>query len=588
MSPILLMVLILCGALVGFATGIVRYDIVALLALLVACMCGLVPPEKAFLGFGHPAVITVAAVLVISRGMLNSGLVDVLSSRLLKIGKNLPKQIFVLTATVIVASAFMNNVGALALLLPVALKIARDSERPASLYLMPLAFGSLLGGMTTMIGTPPNVIVANFWAEVSGKPFGLFSYTPVGVVVALTGLIFLVLASGVLLPRRKSKTARDDLFQIEAYLGELHVGEQSKLIGKTLSELGDICQEPPPVIAVVRGGRRVPAHRFNGIFQNGDVLLVEAETEEIKRLSEEAVLNIRKEKEEAELDPASLRIAEAVVRQDSILNGQSALSLRLAARYGVQVVAVAREGRRLRERVGHIKFRAGDVLLIQGESAALQEALSAIGCLPLMDRDLRLGKPRRLLLAVSLFGAGIFSVVMGWAPAAIALTGVAVVMTLVKLLNLREAYEAIDWPVIILLGAMIPVGEAMESSGTAKWLADGLLVMGKQWPPVVSLTVLLILTMCLSDVINNAAAAVLMAPIALGLARGLEAQPEAFLMAVAIGSSCAFLTPIGHQSNTLIMGPGGYRFGDYWRLGLPLEVLIVIVAIPMLLLVWPL
>jgi di/tricarboxylate transporter len=262
--------------------------------------------------------------------------------------------------------------------------------------------------------------------------------------------------------------------------------------------------------------------------------------------------------------------------------------LRLHDHYNLNLIAVARKGRRIKGRLRDVRFDSGDVLLLQGSAEGMAEQLAELRCLPLADRELRLGKPRKLVLSTLLFAGAVTAILLGWATAPVALMAAAVAMALTGVVDLRGAYGGIDWPVLVLLAAMIPVGEALETTGGAAAIAHLLLAFGAQWPAVVSLAVLLLVTMCLSDVINNAAAAVLMAPIAVNLAQGLEVAPQPFLMAVAIGASCAFLTPIGHQSNTLVFGPGGYRFGDYWKLGLPLQIVIFLVSIPLLLWFWPL
>lgn len=594
--------ILLTLALAGFVSGIVRYDLVALLTLLVATCIGLVPTEAAFSGFSHPAVVTVAAVLVISRAFAQSGLIDRLTRNVLRVGKRPTWQLLTLTGTVALLSAFMNNVGALALMLPVGLKLARTHGLAPSRLLMPLSFGSLLGGLTTMIGTPPNVVVASYWEKVSGTPFGLFDFTPVGLPVAVAGVLYIALIGWRLLPDRKGQASPEDRFEIASYLGELRVGEKSNALGSTLRELAGAIEGAPPILAVLRGEEHISAFRFQGGLRVGDVLVVEGETAEIEMLASKAGLaigldSVRDRQGQGAEDVASnetppkspdLSLVEAVVMLQSRLIGRTVAQLRLLDRHDLNLIAVARDGRRLKGRLRDVRFENGDILLLQGATDSMWEQLAELGCLPLAERGLRLGKPRKLVLSIALFGAAIAAILFGWLTAPVALVGAAVLMVLARVLELRDAYTGIDWSVLILLGAMIPVGQALETTGGAAWLANQLLVVGRDWPPVVSLGVLLVATMCLSDVINNAAAAVLMAPIALSLAHGLEVAPQPFLMAVAIGSSCAFLTPIGHQSNTLVLGPGGYRFGDYWKLGLPLQVVMFFVAVPLLLWAWPL
>ncbi|MBX3744620.1 MAG: anion permease [Verrucomicrobiae bacterium] len=575
--------------LAAFVWGRLRYDLVALLALIAAVLVGVVEPTEAFLGFGHPAVITVAAVLVLSRGFQRSGLVDWMTGRLLKVGDAITWQLLALVGTVAVMSAFMNNVGALALLLPVAMRIAREHRTPPSRLLMPLAFGSLLGGLSTLIGTPPNIIVSNFRADRVGESFGLFSFLPVGGGVALAGVAFLVFLGWRLTPLRKGQASQDELFETADYLSELQVVAEAKGAGWTLRELQDACEDAVPVVAVIRGSRRIPGHAFHGILRPEDVLLVEAEPEELRTLQEKSGFQLAGGGKVAEqlASAADLKIVEAVVRSDAPIVNRTVAQLRLHERHGLHLLAVARDGGRLRQRLNQVRFHAGDVLLLQGDDDGLAESLSALGCLPLASRDLGLGKPRRLLLSVALFAAAVVAMLLGWLPSAIALTFAAVAFVLTGILPLREVYDGIDWPIIVLLGALIPVGEALEATGGARMIAQGLMSASGAWPPFVALILLFTITQALSDVINNAAAAVLMAPIAMRLADGFSASPDPFLMAVAVAASCSFLTPIGHQSNTLVMGPGGYRFGDYWRVGLPLTFVVMGVAIPLILVVWP-
>ncbi len=599
--------LLLGVTLAAFVWGRFRYDLVALAALLASVLLGLVPAEGAFAGFGHPAVITVVAVLVLSRGFERSGLVDLIAEQALRVGDRLILQTLVLSGTVLVLSGIMNNVGALALMLPVALRLAREHDSPPSLLLMPLAFGSLLGGLTTLIGTPPNIIISTYRRTLTGEGFGMFDFFPVGASVALAGLVVIVLAGRHLVPQRAGQASMEAMFDTAHYLVELRVPEEGKAVGWSLRDLHRAVEEPVPVLAVVRGEKRHPGHTFLGTLKEQDVLLVEAGPEEMALLEDKAGLTVgaeaAQEAEDAEaddqdgkhdkdgkasMDTEGLQLVEAVVRNDSMMQGRTVGQLRLLNQFGLHLVAVARDGGRLQQRLRDIRFRAGDVLLLQGSEEEIGESLTTLGCLPLASRDLALGQPRRLLLSVAIFAAAIVAMVLDWLPAAVALSGAALASLLAGVLTLREAYQAIDGPVIVLLGAMIPVGQALETSGGAALIAETLLALGGGWPVALTLAGLFALGLLLSNVINNAAAALLMAPIAASLAQGFSASPDPFLMAVAVSASCAFLTPIGHQSNTLVMGPGGYRFGDYWRLGLPLSLVVMAVAIPMILLIWPL
>jgi di/tricarboxylate transporter len=587
-QSIVFTVLFLCFVL--FALGRWRYDIVSLLALLVVTIAGIVPAEQAFSGFGHPAVITVAAVLVASRGLSNSGLVSSIASWLGRLGERPTILLLALTALVTICSAFMNNVGALALLMPVAIQIARKSGRPPSVFLMPLAFGSLLGGMTTLIGTPPNIIIATFRAQVTKEPFGMFDFSPVGMGVAIPGVLFLALLGWRLIPQRKGQVSREELFHIKDYITEVRIPENSKMVSKTLHDLERAVEEEVTVLGLVRGEKRLLAPSIFEYLQPGDILIVEADSQAIKSLIDATGLEFvgGKEMGSEAVGSDEVSVMEAVVKPDSPMIGNTAWTLSLRWRYGVNLLGVARHGEQLEERLRKVQFIAGDILLLQGATEGLQEMLQTLGCLPLAERGLRLGQPRRIVFAVGLFSTALTVAATGFLPVQVSFVALGVAMVMAKLISLRDVYDAIDWPIIVLLGGMIPVGQALESTGGAQLVADGLLRISGQMPAPATLAIVLVGTMFLSDLVNNAAAAILMAPIAIGVAAGMGASADPFLMAVAVGASCAFLTPIGHQSNALVMGPGGYRFGDYWRMGLPLEVLIAAIAIPLIVWFWPL
>ncbi|MFP3342504.1 SLC13 family permease [Halomonas sp. SIMBA_159] len=605
LTPSTLVFIVLGLTLVAFIWGRFRYDLVALAALLGSVMLGLVPADEAFAGFGHPAVITVAAVLVLSRGFERSGVVDVIANQVLKVGERLMLQLLVLVGTVVVLSGVMNNVGALALLLPVAMRLAREHNTSPSLLLMPLAFGSLLGGLTTLIGTPPNIIISAYRGNITGESFGIFSFSPVGIAVALVGLAFIVLVGWRLTPKRSGQSAADDMFDTANYLVELNVTKDSKANGLTLQQLRDELDETIPVLAVVREDNRRAGYQFHGVLQEGDILLLEAGPDELKLLEDKVGLSAIAEPEEQEaaqeqetdakkdderqpVDTEGLQLIEAVVRNDSMMINRSVRQLRLNHQFGLHLVAVARDGGRLKQRLRDIRFQTGDVLLLQGSENEIADSLSSLGCLPLASRELHLGQPRKLAISVGIFALAIVAMLFDLLPAAVAMSTAALVSLLIGVLPLRDGYQAIDGPVIVLLAAMLPVGEALETSGGADIIADALLRFGVEWPIIVSLVGLFLLSMLLSNVVNNAAAALLMAPIAASLANGFDASLDPFLMVVAVSASCAFLTPIGHQSNTLVLGPGGYRFGDYWKLGLPLSLVVMAVAIPAILWVWPL
>ncbi|MAL92677.1 MAG: SLC13 family permease [Pseudomonas sp.] len=605
---------VLAATLVLFVWNRWRYDLVALGALLACALTGVVPADEVFAGIGHPAVISVAAVLVLSRGLLNAGVVDSVARRLMQVGDRPWAQVAALTGIVALSSGFMNNVGALALFMPVAIWMSRQSGRSPSYLLMPLAFGSLLGGTLTLIGTPPNLIIAGYRAEAGEAPFGMFAFLPVGAAVTVAGVLFIALLGWRLVPRRQEQEGNGDLFEISAYLTEVRVPESCKYAGRTLHALINAVKDEADVqvIALVRGDERQRMPSTYEVLREGDILLVEADSDSLKALLDvtgvELAANVDEHDDEAreERDTTEqiveqekarkshksrhgeLTLAEAIISPGSILVGTTASGLDLRERHGVNVLAVARQGQRLRQRLGKIRFATGDILLLQTCEDALQSTLNNLGCLPLASRGLSITTPRNVLLASAVFAITLATIAFGLLPAATALVTGALVMILVGLIPVGRIYESIDMPVIVLVAAMLPVGQALETSGGSQLIADALLSVGQSLPAAATLALLMVAVMLISNVVNNAAAAVLAAPVAISLARGMDASVDPFLMAVAIGASCAFLTPIGHQSNTLVMAPGGYRFGDYWRLGLPLSILVVLCAVPTILWIWPL
>ncbi len=573
-----------------FAWGRFRHDVVALIALFVLVIAGVIPAEKAFSGFAHPAVITVAAVLVIGKGLELSGLIDLLGKYVMKVGKGLLVQIIALSLLVAIASAFMNNVGALAIIMPVAIALARKSGHPPSYVLMPIAFASLLGGMTTLIGTPPNIIIATFRAEELGQPFGMFDFSPVGIGLAISGILFISLLGWRLLPKRAAQKSGSELFDIDEYITEVKVTRESKIKGIDLGSLSEHTDSEVAVLGLVRDGVRIHAPGPEQVLQLNDVIILETDTDDLKSFIDDTgvrMMGDKKFRKDAR-GSKNIQITEAVVMADSSIIGRSAAGLRMRSRYGINLLAVARKEKKIRRRLDHVIFQTGDVLLLQGREHMLEDTISSIGLLPLAHRGLRLGYRHKIPLALSVFAIAIIMVITGLLPVQVAFSMAAVAMVLTGVLPLKNVYRSIDWPVIVLLAGMIPVGTALETSGGAASIAALILKTGEFFPPWAILTIILVVTMFLSDIINNAATVVLMAPIAISVAHGLGLSVDPFLMAVAVGGSCAFLTPIGHQSNTLVMGPGGYKFTDYWRMGLPLEVIIVLVGIPLIMLVWPL
>ncbi|MDP3585294.1 MAG: SLC13 family permease [Thiobacillus sp.] len=586
-----------------FLWGRWRHDMVAVGALLACVFAGLVSYADAFAGFAHPAVITVACVLVLSHGLQTSGAVDALTRRVLPARAGPTLAILSLTTLGALLSAFMNNVGALALLIPVAMQLATRLDLPPGKVLMPLAFGSILGGTTTLIGTPPNLIVSGLREEAGLGSFGMFDFSPVGVVLTLLGVAFIGLVGWRLVPARTRTDAEG--FDTGTYLTEARVTENSKAAGMKLREIETALEDAEAqIIGLVRNDVRVSAPNAGRHILAGDILIIEAEAETLANalsslglVLEESQSNMDKDDtgdaappDESKKAPPSDEIAlvELAILPSSGLLERTPSDIQLRSRYGINLLAVSSQGKRSRARLRTYRFKAGDVLLMQGTPEAIAEFASATNCVPLAERALYIPDKRKAITASLILGLAVVVAALGVLPIAVAFTAGVLASMVLRTVPPRAVYEAIDWPVVILLGALIPVATAMQSTGTADLIARFLLDHIAQGDAVIALATLLIVTMMLTDLMNNAATAAVMCPIALGAASQLGANPDTFLMAVAVGASCAFLTPIGHQNNTLILGPGGFRFGDYWRMGLPLDVIVIGVSLPMLMWVWPL
>lgn len=572
-----------------FIYGRWRYDVVALIALLIVTLTGLTPIERAFLGFSNPAVVTVVAVLVLSKGLQNSGIVEMIGERIGRLRGGITIQLLALTVIVAVLSAFMNNVGALALMLPVVIELAHKRGFPVSKLLMPIAFASLLGGMTTLIGTPPNIIASSFRQQAGGVPFGMFDFSMVGLGVAGAGILYIVILGWRLIPVRKGAEPNSSLTDIQNYITEVQIPEESDLVGKSIREIRAFSQAETILIGLIRSRERRMEPPASTVLQAEDILILSSDAENIKKLVESTGLKLVGGKRigSADLQADDVTIIEVVIMPNSLLAGGTARSLNLRANYGINLLAISRQGQVLRNRLDSIRFRTADVLLLQSRVETLKETIDTLGCLPLAGPGLRLAPSRNTIGALGIFGGALLLSAAGVLPVQIAFVAAVVLMVLTRIVSLREAYESISWPIVILLGAMIPVGEALETTGGAQRIADLLLVISQNLPPFGALVIILVTTMFLSDLVNNAAAVVLMAPIGIKLAQGMGVSIDPFLMAITIGASCAFLTPIGHQSNTLVMGPGGYKFGDYWRMGLVLEAVVLAVSIPLIMRYWP-
>ena len=572
-------------------SGRLRYDLVAFMALIAALVLGVVPKEQAFSGFGHPATIIIALVLIVSKGLSNSGVVELLAKQVSRFSQSLQTHIAAMSGIAAALSAVMNNVAALALLMPVDMQAANKAKRSPALTLMPLSFATILGGMITLIGTPPNIIIAEFRQQSTGTSFSMFDFAPVGLACAVVGVLFVATIGWRLLPARyREQGAAQKLFDVSEYVAELHVPEDSPAVGQRVRDLDALAEEDDvAVVGLIRRGKRLPGRARLSEVRAGDMLVVEAVPEAIDKIVGALKLNYQaRGHDTSPLSSEDMALLEVVVPGGARIEGRAAYTLRLQNRFDVTLLGVSREGKQFRERVRTLEIRAGDVLLLFGPGDMLAEVSGWLGTLPLAGSDsLAPTKRHKAWLAAGLFAAAIILASVGVLYLPVALSIVVAAFVLLNILPARQVYDSIEWPVIVLLGSMIPLGVALETSGGTGLVADAITGLAAGYSPVVVLTLLMIVTMTLSDVMNNTATAVIAAPVAVDIATRLQVSPDPFLMAVAVAASCAFLTPIGHKNNTLVMGPGGYRFGDYWRMGLPLEVLVIVVSIPMIVWVWP-
>jgi di/tricarboxylate transporter len=580
---------ILTGMMALFVWGRLRYDLVAGLALLAAVVAGVVPYEAAFSGFSDDIVIIVGSALLVSAAVARSGTIEAVLHSLAPKITSTRAQLVLLVTTVTVLSAFVKNIGALAMMLPVAFQMAKRSKTSASVFLMPMAFGSLLGGLTTLIGTSPNIIVSRVRAEITGAPFAMFDFAPVGIGLAAAGIVFLAIAYRLLPLDRAGAPTLGEAMDIHDYLTEGRVRAESGTVGKTMAELSGSTGPEVVVTAIVRDGQKT-SPLPDMVLRENDIVLLQGEPAALQQAVARAGLALEGEDRSTRSEKADQEIGgvEAVIGPDSLLIGQAAGDLALHARFNVNLLAVSRSGQRFADRLRDIRLQAGDIIVLQGSLGDMPALLRDLGCLPLATRDIRLGSVRRGVIPIAVLAGAMLLAGTGLLPVGLAFSGAALLVVLLGSLSLREAYATVPWPLLVMLGALIPVSEAIRTTGGADLIATGLSNIAHSLPPYAALALIMAAAMALTPFLNNAATVLVMAPIAASFAGRLGFQPDAFLMAVAVGAACDFLTPIGHQCNTLVMGPGGYKFGDYARLGTPLSLLVLALGVPLIMITWPL
>lgn len=570
--------------------GKFRYDLVAFTALVVAYLMGVVPKEKVFAGFGHPAVVIIALVLIISKGLNRSGAIELLAKKLIDSTRSLAAHIGIMSGVAALLSAIMNNVAALALLMPMDIQTATKAKRSPALTLMPLSFASILGGMITLIGTPPNVVIATFREDALGEPYGMFDFAPVGLVVAIVGVLFVALVGWRLIPSERGKSdSVSKLQDLEGYVSELSVPDKSRFVDETIGSIESAANSSDvQILGLIRRGKRLSGSIRRESIRKNDILVVEGGPEAIDQFLGEGDLVYSQSKKHEEIASEGTVLMEVTVPPNSRIAGRSAMDVKLLYRQGIILLGISRSGKRIRERLRKERILPGDLLLLQGPENRLSDVVEWLECLPMADRGLEIVQRGKAWISIGVFAVAILCSAMGWVYLPLALAVVVVAFISIKIVSLSQVYQSVEWSVIVLLASMIPIGAALEASGGTDIIASQIVNWTSGLPTVAVLAVLMIVTMTLSDVLNNVATALIAAPIGVEIANRLDANPDAFLMAVAVAASCAFLTPIGHKNNTIIMGPGGYQFGDYWRMGLPLEILVVLVGLPAILFFWPL
>ena len=587
MSDQLLLSLTIVSLLGLFIWGKFRYDALAAGALLVLIILGVIPSNQAFNGFAHPAVITVALVLIISQGLKNSGLTGLVGKIIG--GRSFTKFQFLISLLFIAAilSSFINNIGALAILLPITLNVCQKMDWHPSRFLMPLAFACILGGMNTTIGTPPNIIISEYKSTISDSGFNFFDFSYVGLVITVLSILFISVIGNKFIQLRENSSAGSSLIDLKGYLFEVLVNDSSSAIGMTLSAFKKEAGEDTEVIGIVSDTGGVKKVKNNTRIKAGQILVIKTPPDEVGSILD--VFDFSIPKELHSFEDEDLEEIEAMITPGSRLIGRKYEFFLKLAYEELNLLGLWRKGAKYRTRLTRETFKAGDVLLLgirDLEEEDVTNKIKHLGLMPLRQRELQTIPSRsRLLKGLIFFTISIVLVALNFLPTAAAFLLCVLGFARIRIID-SNFYRDIDWPIIIMLAAMIPIGTALQTTGLSDVISSNISLYASDMSLFWLLFLILIVTMATTDIINNAATAVIMAPISAGIAIELGYAIEPFLMVVAVGASCAFLTPIGHQCNTVIMGPGNYKFTDYWRLGLPLDLLIIAVSVPMILFVW--
>lgn len=582
---------IILAAVVLFATEKLRVDIIALIVLLTVGLVGLIPPEDVFAGFASPAVVTVWAVYIVSAGLFKTGVADILGERIMRLsGTNEIRLIVVIMVTCGIMSAFMNNIGATAVLLPVVVGISRKARIPLSKLLIPLSFASLMGGNMTLIGTPPNILATNILAVRDLPTFNFFDFAPMGILVFATGIIYMVLVGRRILPARVSGEERMLEQQAREYVGEVRVGEENSIAGQSLLESRLGADYDLSVVAIVRDGELRTGLTRETHIEAGDLLMVEGSVENLMQARQDLGLAVEvgDSTDLEELDPDKAHIVEATLAPRSSMVGRSLREMRFRDRFGFTALAIYRHGEVINKRLRDVKLQFGDALLLRGPRDRLPALQEGNEFLVLEPVYVEMRRRNKALLAVGIMALVLILATFAGVIISMSMVIGAVLMVLTGCLTMDEAYESIEWRSVFLIGGMLTLGIAMESTGTAQFLADGIVDALGRFGPIAILAGIYIMSALITEPMSNAAATVLMVPIAIDVALSLGANPQSFALATVIGASTSFLTPVGHQANVLVFGPGGYRFFDFTRVGAPLNVALFLVTMIFLPILWPL
>ena len=570
-----------------FIWGRWRYDLIALGSVMTGVLIGVVPAANAFDGFKSDVVVIIAAALVVSAAFERSGIVEVVLRPLLSRLKGEQSQVPALAAATALLSMASKNVGALAILMPVAQQLSRRTGTPISRLLMPMSLASLLGGLVTLVGTSTNIIVSQVREQTLGKPFGMYDFAPVGLGLTALGLVFLAFAYRILPKDRPAQTPLSQALASQSYVTEAVIPDDWSAGPKRVGEIRD-ASGGAKVTAILRGDNKRLEPHANTLVKAGDVLQLEGETDALHKLIADLGWAPHRADRPLERSKEEVRSVEAVVGADSPLTGRSVTRVDLQGRFNVKLLAVARSGRRVNQRLRTAPIRAGDILVLRGSETDLSKALTDLGALPLADRAVQLGSRRPLVLPAVILAAAMVCVAVKLLPVAIAFMIAAVAMVATRAISMREAYASLDGTVLVLIAALTPVSEALQKSGGADIIAANLSLVLLHAPPLAVLGLMMLAAMVCAPFMHNAPTVLILAPVAIGVARHLHLGPDPLLMAVATGAACDFLTPVGHQCNTLVLGPGGYRFSDYTRLGAPLSLLVIVVGTLLISVVWPL